>query len=158
MPQTCKPRRDQGEPSSRPHTASPQIPPRPWRTALPPALPPARRNPARATHAAHPPSVTRGTLQPPPNQPKARPEGHERHRLDPARTSPDLLAIVAAMPGFAPCSSRSDRDFDFPTDVGAVGLTGHDPSSHGRLLVWFADQNGDGGGLAQPQRVRHDPP
>jgi hypothetical protein len=87
-----------------------------------------------------------------------RPEGHERHRLDPARSSLDLLAIVTAMPGFTPCSPRSDRDFDFPTDAGAVGLTGRDPSSHGRLLVWFADQNGDGGGLAQLQRVRHDPP
>jgi hypothetical protein len=114
-------------------------------------LPPARRNPARPTHVARPPSATRGTLQPPPNQPKAIPEGHERQRIDPAYSSSDLLAIVAAMPGFAPSSPRSNRDFDFTTDAGAVGLTGRDPSSHGRLLVWFADQNGDGGGLTQPQ-------
>jgi hypothetical protein len=65
---------------------------------LPPALPPARRNPARPTHVARPPSTTRGTLQPPPNQPKARPEGHERHLLDPARSSPDLLAALLQIP------------------------------------------------------------
>jgi hypothetical protein len=100
-PQARKSRRDHGDPPSRA------------------ALPPARRNPARPTHAARPPSATRGTLQSPLNQPKARPEGHERHRLDPARSSPNLLAIVTAMPGFTPCSPRSDRDFDFPTDAGA---------------------------------------
>jgi hypothetical protein len=83
-----------------------------------PLPPPTCRNPARpiaCRTATQRDSWSRGSPQPPPNQPEARPEGHERHRLHPARSSPDLLAIAATtsecLPLPLPRAARLDLGF-----------------------------------------------